>query len=649
MGIIKKILETFTGKEKLSEPATVIGRIFEDEVTVEHSFFDAVLARFENFDQFNDEHRSKTFADDVDFIIRCVKESLATPEDVKRFPRRIDSYFYIYRRITEYFLIVKESTAWTFTLQTSVKQLRETILMQLASVFTETKGFQPNLCVKDKDLLKRIDIYDHLCSITRIDKYTINLFFALCKLSFQSILLMGDYHLQQWKIVLVKIKDFGINLQELIPCYVSFELGFRDFPLNIPAFIELIRRLHPVQGSEESPFFIFIRLCKNLNLSVEEFFEQFRPIFDKKMKESCYKESHVASLLLTIGRRDRIFDEYFSLYASHVNNDNLWMMFLYLSEKSELNENIQNQLTAKLSTRVPSSSIESFLLKTKLMEKSVEKMNPERRPCVLKMYIAIFNAFVEKQLGDERYSYLFYEKNLKEFLGIIIKVSSTPAEAMQQPSSLLIIQKLLFTNKDRYPNVGEQIKSLFRTLADFDQSFIANNEPANIIKNQWLQSYLLTVPQDFVSKINRDLYRQLCENHKNNRWTIYVWNRLLQLSFLKATHENTTETLSKLNTWMDLVKHDIYDANDILTISFVVNLFELMLFKQTKSILSLPKIEFIMRFVLALKEREIFDLNREHVNEFIQNAQKSIQNVLQLQSKILDHPEVPKGESLSFR
>ena len=89
---------------------------------------------------------------------------------------------------------------------------------------------------------------------------------------------------------------------------------------------------------------------------------------------------------------------------------------------------------------------------------------------------------------------------------------------------------------------------------------------------------------------------------------------------------------------MHLVKHDVYDPADLLTISFVVNLFELILFKQTKSILSLPKIDSVMNFVLALKDCEIFDLKKKHVHEFIHNAHKAIQTVLRLQGKTIYDP-----------
>ena len=636
----KKLFESFSGKEKLSEPATSISRVFEDEVSVEHVFFDAVLARFTSFDLFNQDQPNKAFSYDVDFIIRCLHDSLTTLEHAKKFCYRIDSYFYMYRRVEEYYAIIKSTSYWTWTLQNSVKQFKEAIINHISSSFAETKGLQPNLYVRDKELWGKVDIFEKFAGMSRVDKSNMNLFFALCKLSLQSFILIGDYHAFQWKNVLIKIKDFYLNLQEFISSYVDSQLGFREFPLNMPAFIELVQKLSLAESADESPLFILIRIVKTLDLSTDDFLDQFRPIFERRIKLKQYRMLHVADLLVHISRRERIFYEYFSMYAANIDTEKLWSIFVYICEKAELSEIIQHHLVSRLANRIAVVSIDTFLQYTKLIEKWLDKKASDRRSSILKMYIAIFNAFIEKQLLDEQYSYRYYPANLKEFLGIIIKVSSNPAEALQQPSSLLIIQRLLFKNNERRANVGEQLKALFQTVADFDQGLTGNQDPVVVIDDRWLESYLLAIPQDFVSRISGEIYRSLYENPKNNHWTIYIWNRLLRLSFLKASQDNTNGTLSKLNTWMHLVKHDVYDPADLLTISFVVNLFELILFKQIKSILSLPKIDSIMNFVLALQDRDIFDLEKKHVHQFMQDAHKAIQTVLRLQGKIIDNSAV---------
>jgi hypothetical protein len=65
----------------------------------------------------------------------------------------------------------------------------------------------------------------------------------------------------------------------------------------------------------------------------------------------------------------------------------------------------------------------------------------------------------------------------------------------------------------------------------------------------------------------------------------------------------------------------------------VINLFELIIAKYTKSILSLPNIEDIIKFVLCTRQEQLYELDIKQVDEFIQNGQKAVQQILLLQSK----------------
>ncbi|CAF4826089.1 unnamed protein product, partial [Rotaria sp. Silwood2] len=105
--------------------------------------------------------------------------SLSSLEAFKKFPSRIDSYLYMYRRIEEYLIIVKRTAYLTWTIESNVKQLKEKLFESLSQVFMVSKGLQPNLCAKDKGLLMKIDMIRHLMSITKIDKQTMNIFFVL--------------------------------------------------------------------------------------------------------------------------------------------------------------------------------------------------------------------------------------------------------------------------------------------------------------------------------------------------------------------------------------------------------------------------------------------------------------------------------------
>jgi hypothetical protein len=154
-----------------------------------------------------------------------------------------------------------------------------------------------------------------------------------------------------------------------------------------------------------------------------------------------------------------------------------------------------------------------------------------------------------------------------------------------------------------------------------------------IIQDEWLQDYFLVMPDDFLYNFNSNVYQYLCDNHQNNRWTIYIWKRLIHLSILKLKPENTNEMLLKLNDWMNVVQHSIYNINDTLTIILVINLFELIIVKHIKYVLSLPNIEFIVNYILNSRQEQLYELDTKQVDEFIQNGRKAIQHILLLQGK----------------
>lgn len=630
MGIIKKLYEKFVGREKLTPAAVQAGHVFDEDSEGE-LFFDAALAYFVNFDQANDIQGNKTFSNDVDFIIQCVTTSLSSPESFKKFSARIDSYLYIYRRIEEYLVKIKQSTYWTWRFENNVKQLKEKLFESLSEIFIKDRGLQPNLCIKDKDQLKKLNITQHLMSITKVDGQTINIFFVLCKLSFQSSIWIGD-HLQ-WKHIISNVQHFGMTLQEFITKYIDYELAFRSFRLDLPGFGEIILKKHPSKHPQESPLMILLRLCKSLNLDIGEFAEQYRPIFENGVKEKLYTFQQIAEFLNLFGRHDRIFDLYFSISAASLDLDNLWTMFINICLTSELNEIIQKHLMEKLSYRTMNTSVENFIRYTKLAKHNFAKIKEKNQPQFIKIFEKIFDAFISKQLNDERLSHLYSSSDLKEFLSIGIEMSLT--HHLQTQSCLLIIRHLFFQNNTRVMNVTDKIKDLFKKLNDFDQGLCERNDPVTIFQDEWLQNYLLAIPEDFLCNFDENIYQYLCDNHRNNPWTIYIWKRLIHLSILKSKIENINEMLLKLNDWMNIVKHNVYDINDTLTIILINNIFEQIFVKYTKNILSFPNIEFIVSFILHSRQEQVqvHQVDVKQIDEFIQNGQKSIQHILLLQGK----------------
>ncbi|CAF4639629.1 unnamed protein product [Rotaria sp. Silwood2] len=180
----------------------------------------------------------------------------------------------------------------------------------------------------------------------------------------------------------------------------------------------------------------------------------------------------------------------------------------------------------------------------------------------------------------------------------------------------------------------EKIKSIFENLNDFDRNICDTFDPAVIIEDEWLKDFLINFP-DIWSKFSCDIYRYMGDNHHNNRWTIHIWSRIIQLSLSKAPQDKANVILNNMTEWMSVVHHDIYNPNDILTIILVVKLFEIIIASHNKSIFSFPNIQTIIQYVFSIRERQPDIINVNLVDNFIQNGCQDIENILQLQGKLV--------------
>jgi hypothetical protein len=267
------IIEWWT-KVKISQSAILIGDIFNEEDD-EMAFLDLTLARFEQFDESNRVERDKTFSDDISYILQFAMTSL-TSKTSNKFENRIDSYFYIYRRLKEYQTMKKKSLWSGESFTSNLEVFRQKFYEILTNIFVSSKGTKPNLCSNDEDLLKRMNILQHLSSIKTIDTETLNIFFVLCKLSMESSL---ESDRPKWIDILSKTENIKIPLQYFINQYADYAKAFEKFPLDTSTYIYLIQRIHPLKQNSKSPFDIFISPIKTLNLNAEEFFDLFQPVF----------------------------------------------------------------------------------------------------------------------------------------------------------------------------------------------------------------------------------------------------------------------------------------------------------------------------------------------------------------------------------
>lgn len=625
MDLVSEGLERSVGEEEVSDLATQIGSAFDEE-SKGAEFFDHVFALFIKFDTEGTETRKNAvFYKDVEFIVECTLASLSSNELINKFSTRIDSYLYIYRRLEEYD---------TFTKHHKLPSLKHVLFQELSKVFVESIGSNPNLYVKNEDQLRMMNIVQHLSSIPKIDTGTIDIFFVLCKLSFQASIVTRD-HLS-WTDIVSKIHDFGGTIEEFIDRYIYYKQAFADFPLDLPGFIELICRNHPTKESKKRLITTFSSSCQSLGFKPDEFFQQYQMIFEIRIRENCYTLSQIGDLFQQISCSERLFNHYFSFYVANVDLDSLWNIFIRMCISYELNQILEEYFSSRLSDSTVNATVTAFLRYTKLVQQLKLKLEQENRSCLMRIFEKIFDTFINTQLTDARYSSQFPDNDLKEFLRIGLELS--PTGSLGRPSCLKIIHRLIFLNNNRQLNAADKIKMLVNKLNDFDQDLCKNNDPLLIIQDEWLQDYLLIIPRD-LRCFNANVYRYLCENHRNNPWTIHIWDKLVALSILRSKGENINEMLLQLDHWMDTIKHDIYDVEDTLTTILIVNLSELILFEYRGSILSLPNITYTINFLLHCRENQCHRLNIKLVDEFIDKGQKSIEQILVLQGHYTEFQE----------
>ncbi|CAF2171220.1 unnamed protein product [Rotaria magnacalcarata] len=628
---VKTVKARFTD-DKISKIAEQIGDIFSQE-SDGVVFLQSVTKFFQEYNQSNASVKNSNFSNDVGYITECTLASLTSYDTLDIFSNRIDSYFYIYRQILEYINMVKQSSSKQ-DLEKKAEELKQKLFQQLASVFKSTKGEQPNLQTKEVQLLKRMNIAQFLNSIKKIDNdEMLTTFFALCKLTFQSSLIHDERALQ-WKDVLLSVKSISISLEILIKMYTDHNLAFQVVPLDIPGFIVLISKTNVSKDSNESPFHIYIQLLKDLHLDIEIFFAEFQNTFKNGVQNKHYKFEHVEVLLLILSKYDELFGKYLSMYGSIMASaqtwNNLWEMFLRLSETIDLNEAIQQHLTSILPKYFQNFTFSNF---KEIMTSAFgirTKIKTESQTNFTQILKATFDAFIEELFKEENYLNELNYSYLKDLLDIGLELLSI--DLYEDHSCLLLIKRILFKPERSTSKKGHSMLSQFNNLNDFNSDLCKNNDPNLIIQDEWLTDYVLKIPEEWID-LDELTYQSLCEKHNKNRWAIYIWTKCVHLGLLKSHMKNPHDIIVKVNEWMSKVQHTVFTGTDTLTTIFAIEIFEFIIIKNMDSVMSLPNIELILNFVLGAAENQLHEINKKNVDNFKRTVQESIKNLLLLNGK----------------
>jgi hypothetical protein len=622
---------TRSGRRKeISNDAYSIGCVF-NVACDGNEFLEKVISQFDCFEKLFTTPGYETLWNDVSYIIQCTTESLTSPVCDIRFQNCVDAYFYIHNKVENYFDVKKLRNNFNWEDEADMNHLRKEFMEKLANTFTSTKGTELKFCTNNVQLLKSLNISKYLSLVKTIDSQSIHLFFAICKLLFQSSLICYGY-VPHWESILSQ-KSFAISLNSFVSYYNNYRETFQNFPLNTQTILYLIQKIHPHKQGQLSRLLPYHAIANNLNLNLNEFFEHFRMIFRDGVIRNCYDCKEIAQLLWIMSTHASMFVKYLTVYYKNLtgSKNDIWIVFFHLTEGYQINETIQKQFVLRLTEYIQKLPINEFLSHIQETKKHSEKIQPENYAYYTIIIGEIFENFIKTLLNREEHSNRLSDIDWKELLKNNLQLSTTCIRP--QTSTLLIIRRLSFQHNNPTWDVVNRIYNLFQSLKDFSEDPYKKYDPTDIVRDEWLQDFLIDIPQEFCTRLTHHAYRNLHNIYQDNRWTRFVWSRIMDLSILKSKSGNSNNMLLKLNQWMIDVKHDVFHTNDILTIIFIGHLFEIII-KDTKSVLSLPNIPCIIDFIFNIRKEQTNGINTQEMDEFIQSGQRVIYDTLLLEGKL---------------
>ena len=595
-------------------------------------FLDKVRSDLHSFENLVSISNPTIVSNDITYITQCTTESLTSNSSKIRFSNRIDAYFYLIYKIEYLYYSVKKNQLHMFHTndEADFTQLKNEFLKKLAETFRSSKGTEPILSTKDPKILTCFNISNYLSFIKTIDSNTVDQFFAVYKLLLHSSSTCYEDNLQ-WKNILSQ-KHFEIPLSYFVACYSYYKEVFEDFPLKIDVFISLIQKIHPHKRDQKSSLLVYYQLANDLSLNRTEFFQSFQNIFTDGVSKNCYDCEEVAHFLWILRINGPLFKHYLTLYYRHLvrRNDEIWKILFCISEKWELDDTIEKCLAEKILSHVNTISVNEFLSSIAECTKHLEMVKPENIAYYKTILETTFEGRIKDIITYEQSHNRLSDTNLKMLLKTSLELPKT--REILLPSTLLIIQRLLFFTKTPTLKVIDRIRTLFDNAKDFDQDPYRTYDPANIIDDRWLRDSLIQIPEELCTWLTNHTYRNLCDNYKNNQWAHFIWSRIMYVSISKSKSGNSNNMLSKLNQWMLDVGHHIFHMDDPFTITLISHLFEIVL-KDIKSVESLPHIPYIIEFLLNIRDKKMAGVNIHDLNAFVEIEQHRIQDILLLRSK----------------
>ena len=305
-----------------------------------------------------------------------------------------------------------------------------------------------------------------------------------------------------------------------------------------------------------------------------------------------------------------------------------------LSKIANLRDATQEEFVPFLIDKVSDVIAPSFDRYTMSFKAALLKIPTESRTKFTETFAKIFDAFIVRQMQIPVSVYGLTQADCKKLLKLGLEISSV--ELQQNTTCLRILRRLIFeTESYQKSSLADKLQGLFRNLNFLDEDLSRTYAPEQLIDDEWLKDFLIGTTQNWL-KLDENTYTHLCHHHHNERWTTYVWSRLMHLSLTKLANENPYDILVQLNDWMKRIHRHTYDPEDTFTLIFVGKLFDLIIAKLPRALSSLPKIDAIMNVLLPLRDDHAGIVNVVELNNFIKTAQGVIVEILHFKSKFLE-------------
>lgn len=620
----------WTGTKEKSSSVTSIGDIFnKDEDVI--AFYNSVSSVFHSFDESNRSANNAFFPNDIWYIMKYTIESLELEDDSSKFSTRTDSYFYVYRRIVEYLNYIPDKHTKE-KLSQELAELRAFLYDELAYVFYKTMGEMPNVLIQDRSALERINIYEHLMMITTIqDDTELDIFFVLYKLALQSSLICDDHRDYSWVNILSHLQSINLPLEFVISKFIDYKQVLTTFPLDIPDFINLIEKTRV--ETKTTIFSTYISLVESLNLDAKIFLDKYLPHLPNWMAQNKkYRNEQIADLLQHVSQWEELFVKYLPHCASHMSTDLFWKVSLNLIANLNFSDTMLTHMSLILLEKSNSLYINGFINIINPVINTQTTLNDEKFSNLMKILQTVFDGFVSDLFVTDVDPYKIEDKEWLDLYNTAHKLSQVCK--LPQPPSLIIINRLLF-NFGHKGSVPEKILFSFRRIKSFNDDICKENDPKEIIKDEWLTEYTLPI-SSMCFDLTKSNYEDLRYAYRDHPWNSYVWSRIIHLSILKSTIKDPADILSNIVDWIKRVGHNIYRRDDTLTIVFVNTIFETIIMKHINATLLTPNIEPIMNFILQAYYDDPCLINKNYADEFVQKAQQWIRNIFLLRGKAVD-------------